>query len=260
MDDTQEALFRALGIEADEMIDTVETALDDERANVRSLTLLRHKVDELTARYRKAAAALGEMDRLMADRTTGRKIMDLGRVATHLPLTSSGSKAAPIADNSFFATRPGTSSRKPTTIGLLPGESRRPDRPPHSVGGEVEGYCSKCDGIAVVDEQPAKVTCHACKTTHKFREEPEKVKVTRKPTSTRAAGGPTDNERKQTEKAALLTELRAVEAPRAYDPKQRFKVGEVISHGEHGKGKVELVLPRSLVVQFPAGRKTLKIG
>jgi hypothetical protein len=264
VNETQEAELRSIGREADELHEAVVSALDAERANVKLMIDLRLRVDALTGRYRAFVNALEDRDREQADRLWGRKVADLGRTASRLPTPSSGSPAAPVRDNSFFATRPGTSSRQPMVIGLAPGETLA-SRQGHKVGGEAEAYCSRCDEVhthtilAVVDGEPAKVTCHACKNTHKYRgaEVPPKPKAA-SAAAARPAGGPTDSERRHKEKAVLLDELQAAEA-RAYDPKARYKVGEIIRHPEHGKGKIELVLQRSLVIQFPAGRRTLKL-
>jgi RNase P/RNase MRP subunit POP5 len=40
---------------------------------------------------------------------------------------------------------------------------------------------------------------------------------------------------------------------RTFDARERYKVGEVISHAELGRGKVETVLRSSLLVRFPNG-------
>jgi hypothetical protein len=40
---------------------------------------------------------------------------------------------------------------------------------------------------------------------------------------------------------------------RSFDPKERYKAGEIISHPEFGRGKVENVLRSSLLVRFSVG-------
>ena len=40
---------------------------------------------------------------------------------------------------------------------------------------------------------------------------------------------------------------------RVFDPKQRYKAGEIIVHPEYGRGKIENVLRSSLLVRFPIG-------
>ena len=38
-----------------------------------------------------------------------------------------------------------------------------------------------------------------------------------------------------------------------FDPKERYRPGDIISHLEYGRGKVETVLRSSLLVRFPNG-------
>jgi hypothetical protein len=40
---------------------------------------------------------------------------------------------------------------------------------------------------------------------------------------------------------------------RVFDPKERYKAGEIIVHAEYGRGKIENVLRSSLLVRFPIG-------
>ena len=54
-------------------------------------------------------------------------------------------------------------------------------------------------------------------------------------------------------KAALGEEVAAAETVRLFDPKERYKAGEIIAHPEFGRGKIENVLRSSLLVRFPVG-------
>jgi hypothetical protein len=65
---------------------------------------------------------------------------------------------------------------------------------------------------------------------------------------------------KNQEKNALVTELQAAENVRKFSPKERYRTGEIIEHPEHGRGKIENTLPRSLLVRFASGLKPLKLG
>ena len=40
---------------------------------------------------------------------------------------------------------------------------------------------------------------------------------------------------------------------RTFNPRERYKVGEVIWHPEFGRGKVETVLRSSMLVRFASG-------
>ena len=64
---------------------------------------------------------------------------------------------------------------------------------------------------------------------------------------------------KAREKNTLLDELRAAENVRSYNPKERYKAGEIILHPEHGRGKIENVLRTSLLVRFVDGLRPLDL-
>ncbi len=40
---------------------------------------------------------------------------------------------------------------------------------------------------------------------------------------------------------------------RLFDPRERYKAGEIISHPEYGRGKIQNVLRSSLLVRFSVG-------
>ncbi len=66
-------------------------------------------------------------------------------------------------------------------------------------------------------------------------------------------GGDPEARRKAAELRALGEEVAAAETVRAFDPRERYKAGEIISHPEFGRGKIENVLRSSLLVRFPNG-------
>ena len=68
--------------------------------------------------------------------------------------------------------------------------------------------------------------------------------------SCQAAGG----------QAALQKELPEALEPRPFDPKGRYKAGEIIAHPEHGRGKIENVLRGSLLVRFLEGLRPLNLA
>jgi hypothetical protein len=61
-------------------------------------------------------------------------------------------------------------------------------------------------------------------------------------------------------KRALQKELAEAADPRPFDPKGRYKAGEIILHAEHGRGKIENVLRSSLLVRFLDGLKPLDLS
>ena len=59
---------------------------------------------------------------------------------------------------------------------------------------------------------------------------------------------------------ALAEELATAQTVRAFNPKERYKTGEIISHPEYGRGKIENVLRSSLLVRFSrSGLKPLTL-
>jgi len=60
-------------------------------------------------------------------------------------------------------------------------------------------------------------------------------------------------EQKAEELRALGRELADVANVRTFNPRERYKVGEVIWHPEFGRGKVETVLRSSMLVRFASG-------
>ncbi len=228
------------------------------------------KVEEVGAKYRALVVTLDEKDRMQVDRTTGRKVTDALRLATRLPTPPAGVKATAFASQEFFGTREGKSSRQPVQPGLAPGEVAPPrdqSGTRYKVTGDVDAWCGPCAElkthtiIAMVGDEPAQVVCQRCGSRHKFRTAAARgkkdaavaVKPSAIPTST-----PTD--RRMAERNALVAELRAAEVVKVFSPKDRYKVGEVIDHPEHGRGKIENTLSRSLLVRFPSGLRPLKLG
>jgi hypothetical protein len=268
MDESYRAKLQALAEEADGLADDVETALDEHSAfNVQLAT--RRRVDELTARFREACAPLDEKDRFAVDRTFGRRIADLQKLASRLPAAPQGKPAAKAADTGFFGTRAPTSSRPPVVPGLQPGETPRRDKNAIRVTSEIEAWCGRCAMVrtqvvaAVVGDQPAQVVCNICGARSRYREGPARKKDGEEPKPAKKTTlTPSDRAKdaKNQEKNALVTELQAAENVRKFSPKERYKTGEIIEHPEHGRGKIENTLPRSLLVRFPSGLKPLKLG
>jgi hypothetical protein len=266
MDEPTQALFQAIAVEADELADDVENAYDEHAAFSFQLAT-RRKVDALSARFREAYAKLDEKDRATVDRGPGRRLSDLQKLAQRLPTLAQGKPAEKPADNSFFGTRAPKSSRPPVVYGLAPGETMR-DRSKIRVTDETEAWCGRCNMVrtqvvaAVVGDQPAQVVCQVCGTRSRYREGPARKKEGDAAPARKSTPSPAERAKdaKQTEKNALVQELQAAENVRKFSPKERYKAGEIIEHPEHGRGKIENTLPRSLLVRFAGGLKPLKLS
>jgi hypothetical protein len=267
MDESLQSAFDAMGREAEDLMDEVEKALE-EHAAFSFMLATRARVEDVSRRYHEAVARLDEKARFGVDRTLGRKVSDLQKLATRLPSPPAGNPAEKRRDTGFFETRAPSSSRPPTTPGLAPGEQPR-DRTQAKVTDEIEAWCGRCMSLrahiiaAMVGDQPAQVVCTFCRSSSRFREGPARVAKKSEP---RAGGGakPTAATRvrdeKEKEQAALIEALRNAENVRPFSPKERYKAGEIIEHPELGRGKIENTLPRSLLVRFASGLKPLKLS
>jgi hypothetical protein len=272
MDDALRAQLQAVGDDVDGLIDEVEAAFDEHATFTQGLAT-RIKVEQVTARYRELCVGLDEKDKFEAERRIGRKVADLQKMATKLPSPAQGKPSTARATDEFFGTREGKSSRKPIVPGLAVGQasSRGTERPKYKVSGDVDSWCGPCADvkthtiIAMVGDEPAQVVCQVCGSRHKYRTESFKKKAENGATASSTSSGKSASsaqpgDRKMEERNAFITELRNAPNVKAFSPKDRYKVGEIIEHPELGRGKIENTLPRSLLVRFPTGLRPVKLS
>jgi hypothetical protein len=214
-------------------------------------------------RYQELAAG-ADKDRV--EIALGRHITDLRRAAAMLPQRASGSRTELAVDTGMV----------PFLLQRKPGKSIVPERAAPtsklSVGSEVDAWCGKCKDIrthnvvAMVGGEPKQVVCQTCASRHNFRTDPPARARTASGsvpvTGTSAAARVADKEQqsRQEQKRLLQKELMDAVEPRNFDPKARYKSGEIIVHPEYGRGKVENVLRTSLLVRFMEGLRPLDLG
>jgi hypothetical protein len=219
-------------------------------------------VERLSLRYREMCAGLSEMEKMKVDRTLGRRVTDLRRLASMLPRI--GSIAGPTPDRQVSGPSL-AGERRITGVSWRSGATKPPPSAQARVGGEIDAWCGPCDGmtthkiVAMVGDEPKQVVCDACGGRHNFRTTPAR-KVTETATT---HSGPTASpqeleasrraEAKAEELRALSREVAAAPEVKNFDPKERYRPGDIISHLEYGRGKVETVLRSSLLVRFPNG-------
>jgi hypothetical protein len=133
------------------------------------------------------------------------------------------------------------------------------------VGGEVEAWCGPCDRltthkvVAMVGSDPKQVVCDACGGRHNFRTTParkgtaEPAPVASRHASSQELEASRKAEAKAEELRALAREVAEAAEVKRFDPKERYRPGDIISHAEYGRGKVETVLRSSLLVRFANG-------
>jgi hypothetical protein len=232
-----------------------------ERAEDREIVKSAHlAVDRLSARYRELSTNGPESEREAVERKFGRRVTDLRRMASTLPRigaiasghTGDQAHSGPSEVQERRIT--GVSWRTNVPLGAAIAPALR-------VGGEVDCWCGPCDGltthhiIAMIGEAPKQVVCQSCGGRHGFRTTPARKSATesskqetpQEPEAVRKA------EKKAEEMRALGREVAESSTVRVFDARERYKAGEVISHPEYGRGKVENVLRSSLLVRFPNG-------
>jgi len=260
MDDERRETLQQIGDELIDLTEQVDQALEEHAA----LTFMREtrvKVDNLAERFRQFRASLDETGRAQVDRTLGRKVTDLQRMATKLPSQPMGTPTEKAADTGFFGTRAGKSSRQPVTIG----EGARKGPRTLGVADEVESWCGKCGEMrtstvaAMVGSDPVQVVCTVCGSKYKYRPDPPVRRGGTAPPAARAARTPRAEDPKEKERREFAASLQNAPQVRPFVTGERYKAGEVIQHPEHGRGKIESVLPRSMLVRFTGGLKPVKL-
>lgn len=264
-------------------MDTATPTLDQVSQETRDVTLQIHAAQErledrefiasvhlavsrLGEHFNELLSQLGPNERMSAERLLGRRVADARRMASLLPKVP-----AAVAPNT-----PDRQVSGASVVGerRITGVSWTHDRSAPSaglrVGGEVDAWCGKCDEmkthniVAMVGAEPKQVLCQACNSRHTYRTGParkrgEPVEGAVSSTSRRVPVDPEAAKRAEAQRA-LAEELATAASVRQFNPKERYKAGEIISHAEYGRGKVENVLRSSLLVRFSrAGLKPLTL-
>jgi hypothetical protein len=233
-----------------------------ERAEDRELVKNAHlAVENLSKHYRELCTDGTEAERAAVERKLGRRVTDLRRIASTLPRI--GAIASEQTGDQVSAAPSEVQERRITGVswrseaplgGILP--------PALRVGGEVDAWCGPCEGltthniIAMVGDTPKQVVCQACNGRHGYRTTPAR-KPSKEPAQPEHGSQTSELARRAEVKAeelrALGRELAETAQVRPFSARERYRVGEVLSHPEYGRGKVETVLRSSLLVRFPNG-------
>jgi hypothetical protein len=267
MDESQTNRLQQLNDEIASAINEVDAALEsgEEPRQVAA----GHMIEALAARWREFTSGLSGADLDAAERGAGRRLTDLRRSAAALSRRDSGVRVQRSEDAGFV---PFIERRAPPKS-IVP--QRAAPTSKMSVGGEVDSWCGKCKEmtthniVAMVGDQPKQVICQACNARHDHREAPparhKKASGSVPTTSTGVEATTRRNEdrelqKRQEAKRQLQKELAEAPEPRTFDPKARYKAGEIIVHPEHGRGKIENVLRGSLLVRFLEGLRPLDLS
>jgi hypothetical protein len=231
-----------------------------ERKEERDLVIAAQEgVERLARRYREMYASLSAGEQMKVDRTLGRRVVDVKRLASLLP------KVATVAADSTPDRVAGASTVGERRItGVSWSHGRGVPTGGLTVGGEIDAWCGKCGEstnhhiVALVGSEPKQVLCQVCNSRHAYR-----TSAARRSSAEEAPAGASESrprggqDPEAAKRAAVLRELahevNAAAEIKSFDPKQRYKVGDIIAHAEYGRGKIESVLRSSILVRFAIG-------
>lgn len=253
-------------IDVTEMLAALAEKADQTLEEVKSCS---EAIASVKAEYQAILDDVPRSEHVTIERRYGRKVMALRQQAAFLPKMSVGTPAKkPKSTEWIDAGHSATfnNSGGPAWVDSLDNpfsESRG-----YQVGGEVEAWCGPCDGmrahtiVALVNNQPKQVICLSCNAKHNYRLTPVRARKAEDEAASRPTTVQKDRQKAQARKAeetrlALQRELAEAVQVRAFEPRQRYKAGEIIAHSEFGRGKVETVLRGSILVRFRSGLKSL---
>ena len=261
VDESETPTLAALTTEIQDVALQVHQA--QERADERDVVSAAHAgVERMSQRYRALIQSLSPAEQMKAERLLGRRVVDIKRLASLLPKVPAAATAESTPDRLAGGGAPG--ARRITGVSWTNSERAAPSTTAR-VGGDIESWCGRCADttthsiVAMVGAEPKQVLCQVCGSRHAHRTTP-----TRKPAASAAAAtteaaddrprlSDPEAKRKAAELKALGAEVNAAAEVRYFDPKERYKAGEIIVHPEFGRGKIENVLRSSLLVRFPIG-------
>jgi hypothetical protein len=242
----------------------LQVAAAQERVEERDFLAATHlAVDRVAQRYREYYAGLSEGDKLKVERSLGRRLLDVKRLASLLPKIGGLGESTPdrqvqgaseVGERRITGVSWGAGSRHGAAGGHR-----------YKVGADIEAWCTPCGGltehsiVALVGDEPKQVVCQSCNARHGYRTAParktgnDSEPAAPPPTSGAAREAQRRADQKAAELRALAAEIAQATEVRLFDPKARYRSGDIISHPEFGRGKVETVLRSSLLVRFSIG-------
>jgi hypothetical protein len=237
----------------------LQVHLAEERKDERDVVAAAHAgVDRLSRRYRELLQSLSPGEQMRAERALGRRVIDLKRMASMLPKIP----AAVTPESTPDRAAGGGAPEHRRITGVSWSHERRVPVAKLSVGSDVESWCGKCGEstthsiVAMVGDEPKQVLCQVCGSRHTHRTGPARQKAAgaaAAPGADRPRGTDPEAQKRAAELRALGEEVASAANVRVFDPKERYKAGEIIVHAEFGRGKIENVLRSSLLVRFPIG-------
>lgn len=245
-------------------IDTVSAALEsgERKQQLEAGTL----IDPLVEKYQQLLNDTPAEHRDALERSVGRIMTDLRRLASGLAAQRNGRRAEKAAD---AGPQPFILTRAPSPF-LTRSTSHPPPRrmaKKHSIGGDIEAWCGKCKeltnhSILVLEgDEPKQVLCGVCRSQHNYRT--EAARPTDKPTSgapaapSKSSGRTSDADKQRTERNKLADELASATDVKLFNPRDTFKSGQIVQHPLYGRGKVESITRGSVLIRFLEGLRPL---
>ncbi len=232
-----------------------------DRSEERDLVLAAHEsVERVSQRYKELMETLSDGEKMKLDRQLGRRLVDLKRSASLLPRV--GAVVTHTPDRQVSGPS-GIGERRITGLSWGAGTRASGGHQGLKVGGDVEAWCGPCAEltthsiVAMVGEEPRQVVCQVCNNRHNFRTAPAR-RTGAAASAEASTGKPAGQEKAKADKKAeeqrtLAREVLDATEVKTFDPKERYRSGEVIYHPDFGRGKVETVLRSSLLVRFTQG-------
>ena len=198
----------------------LQVSAAQERVEERDFVAATHEaVERVSQRYRDFYASLSEGDKLKVERSLGRRLLDVKRLASLLPRVGNvGSTpdrqvrgASEVGERRITGVSWGAGSRLAAA-----GSGAR-----YKVGGDIEAWCSPCGGltehsiVAMVGDEPKQVVCQSCNGRHGYRTAPARKTSTQRHRCPRCTttGGGGQSQRREDQKAAELRALAARARP-----------------------------------------------
>ena len=132
---------------------------------------------------------------------------------------------------------------------------------PFEVGSDVEAMCRVCGDVwhvvvAKVGDKITKVECKECGKQHRFKPTGDAPQINLEPTRRTIASAPGPKLPKSKVHSSIPTHDPS-KPTRPYSMRERFELGEQVSHKKFGSGVVVGVEDSKIRVSFAEGVKTL---
>lgn len=261
LDDETHNQFNEILDRITDVTDELDAINRDPLPGVKRFETCRQAVHRLVADYRVVLAQLPANEQERVEQRVGQKVIRLRRKADQtLPAGVASGDKVPLAANTQWGPSGITSvaSESPPQRASSSPPRANPRSTAPAAGREIESWCGPCKDlrlhtiIAMVGDEPKQVVCESCGARHGYRKSPVQkraIPLTKRRDRAQERKN-AEKERMEAELAALRKELDEATEVRPFEERRRYRVGEIIEHPEHGRGKVEYATRGSILVRF----------